>query len=262
MDRNTQQQFNICASGFVLYQILIRYWGCQPCGEAVGASPEGRGTLHSCCQWTVETRRNWSWWWRSSNRGPQRCHQEGMNLQTAWSIRFNWFHHRRVMLIKAQCGHDCICTFKVLSGGISRGAGSQTGSLWTGLRTQEWNVSHMQTPTFLKFLHLKDCFFFPPLPAVMDWTERSLYASGCPPDRPWAKGWAGWSGSRWRTAAGQRRSHQPRAGQEQPVEGRAWRVRLRPCCCIVQKLWPHPGGWVQRTCTGILDRKMKDLIGQ
>lgn len=170
-DRNTQQQFNICASGFILYQILMRYWGCQPCGGAGGASPEGRETLHSCCQWTVETRRSWSWWWRSSNRGPRRCHQEGMNLKTAWSVCLNWLHNHGVMLIKAQCGHDCICTFKVLSGGISRGAGSQTGSLWTGLRTQERDVSHMQTPTSSKFLHLNDCFFSPPL-YLLRWTGQ------------------------------------------------------------------------------------------
>lgn len=154
-----------------------------------------------------------------------------------------------MVCLKAHYVHACISTFKVLSGGISRGAGSQTGSLWTGLRTEKNNVSHKQTSTFLNF----------PLPAVMDWTERSLYASECLPDTPWAKGWAGWSGSHWRTAAGRHQSHQQRAGQEQPVEGRDWRVRVRLCCCIVQKLWLHPGGWVQCTCTGILYRKIKDL---
>lgn len=154
-------QFNIWASAFIYYQILFGYWGCRPCGGAVVAYPEGHETLQSCCQWTVETQRSWSWWWRSSNQGPQRCHQEGTNLRTEEGIRLNWSHSRRVVFLRAQYVHACISTFKVLSGGISRGAGSQTGSLWTGLRTQRNNVPHRQTSTGLRFPHLHVIDFLP-----------------------------------------------------------------------------------------------------
>lgn len=264
VDRNTQQQqqFNICASGFILCQIPMRCWGCQPCGGAVGASPEGRETLHSCCQWTAETRRSWSWWWRSSNRGPRHCHRGGMNLQTAWSVLF-----RLSSTITEWCslklGVAMIAS--VPSKYWAEGSAGELG-VRQALSGLAWGPRRGMSHTCKKIFKVsafEGLFFSPlPLPAVMDWTETSLYASGCRPDRPWAKGWAGWSGSRWRTAAGQRRPHQPRAGQERPVEGRAWRVRPRPCCCIAQKLWPHPGGWGQRTGTGTLDRKMTDLIGQ
>lgn len=88
--RETWMELNICAALFIFNIIFI--FSCSPCGGAVLAYPEEHQTLQSCCQWTGGTKRSWSWWWRSSNQGPRRYRQEGMNLRRGWSIPLNWSH--------------------------------------------------------------------------------------------------------------------------------------------------------------------------